>query len=126
MTSNPLRILHTLDRHLRNPFVLHIYGRSALALGYTDAPAETQATLDVDAILPVRDILKIEANDDCRRGPATVRAVGLRRSHCFLFVVIGYWLLVVGYPVPPSGSVVMGGFAGGYLLFGDQSLVIGG
>jgi hypothetical protein len=64
MTSNPLRILQTLDTHLRQPFTLYVYGRSALALGYPDAPAATQATMDVDAILPARDILEIEANDD--------------------------------------------------------------
>ena len=39
MTSNPLRILQTLDRHLHGPIVLYVYGRSALALGYPAAPA---------------------------------------------------------------------------------------
>jgi len=64
MTSNPLRILQTLDRHLHQPFDLYVYGRSALALGYPGAPAAMHGTMDVDAILPARDILAIEANDD--------------------------------------------------------------
>jgi hypothetical protein len=64
MTSNPLRILQTLDRHLHRAFDLYVYGRSALALGYPLAPAAMHATMDVDAILPARDILTIEANED--------------------------------------------------------------
>lgn len=64
MMSNPLRILQTLDKHLSQPFTLYIYGRSALALGFPSAPAVMQATMDVDAILPAKDILEIEANDD--------------------------------------------------------------
>src|SRR5690606_6362632 len=64
VTSNPLRILQTLDKHLRQAFTLHVYGRSALALGFPDAPAVMHATMDVDAILPARDILTIEASED--------------------------------------------------------------
>ena len=64
MTSNPQRILQVLDGPLRDPFTLYVYGRSALALGYPNAPAAVQGTMDVDAILPAKDILEIEANDD--------------------------------------------------------------
>lgn len=64
MKSNPLLILQALDRHLHQSFTLYVYGRSALALGFPDAPATMHATMDVDAILPARDILMIEANDD--------------------------------------------------------------
>lgn len=64
MTSNPLRILQTLDRHLHRPFDLYVYGRSALALGFPSASPAMQATMDVDAILPARDIMTIEANED--------------------------------------------------------------
>ena len=64
MTSNPQRILQVLDGHLRAPFTLYVYGRSALALGYPNSPAAVQGTMDVDAILPAKDILEIEANDD--------------------------------------------------------------
>jgi hypothetical protein len=64
MTSNPQRILHTLDRHLHSPFTLYVYGRSALALGFPYASAAMHSTMDVDAILPARDILAIESNED--------------------------------------------------------------
>jgi len=64
MISNPLQILQTLDRHLTAPFTLYVYGRSALALGFADAPADFHATMDVDAILPARDLRALEANED--------------------------------------------------------------
>jgi hypothetical protein len=62
--SNPLRILKALDGFLKAPFELIVYGRSALTLGYPEPPAEFSVTLDVDAILPSRDLKAIEANDD--------------------------------------------------------------
>ena len=62
--SNPLRILGSLDGFLKSPFELIVYGRSALALGYPDPPADFLVTLDVDAILPSKDLQAIEANDD--------------------------------------------------------------
>lgn len=64
MKSHPLRILEILDRHLRRPFDLYVYGRSALALGFPDAPQAMHATMDVDAILPTRDLIALEANED--------------------------------------------------------------
>ena len=64
VTNNPLCILQTLDRRLRSPFDLYIYGRSALALGFSESPAHFQATLDVDAILPSRDIQALEQSED--------------------------------------------------------------
>jgi len=64
MKSNPLRILETLDRFLHHSFRLYVCGRSALALGYRDAPAEYHATMDVDAILPSQDVRAIEADED--------------------------------------------------------------
>ena len=62
--SNPLRILRTLDRHLGSSFDLYIYGRSAIALGFPGAPARFEATMDVDAILPSRDVRALEQNED--------------------------------------------------------------
>jgi hypothetical protein len=59
--SNPLRILVALDGFLQAPFELIVYGRSALALGYPNPPAEFLATMDVDAILPSKDLQVIEA-----------------------------------------------------------------
>jgi len=64
MIDNPSRILAALDRHLHAPFTLYVYGRSALALGYSAAPAAYRATMDVDAILPARELAAIEANED--------------------------------------------------------------
>jgi len=64
VTNNPLSILQTMDRHLRLPFDLYIYGRSALALGFSESPARCQATMDVDAILPSRDVRALEQNED--------------------------------------------------------------
>jgi hypothetical protein len=51
--NNPLEILRTLDGHLSKPIELTLFGRSALALGYSDPPPEYGATLDVDGIIPV-------------------------------------------------------------------------
>lgn len=62
--SNPLTILKALDGFLKEPFELIVYGRSALALGYPDPPSDFLVTLDVDAILPSKDLQAIEANDD--------------------------------------------------------------
>jgi hypothetical protein len=53
--NNPLEILRTLDGHLTQPFELILFGRSALALGYPDAPSEYGATLDMDGIMPMTD-----------------------------------------------------------------------
>jgi len=64
VTNNPLRILQTLDRHLRSSFDLYIYGRSALALGFLQSPARFHATMDVDALLPAKDIQALEQNED--------------------------------------------------------------
>jgi hypothetical protein len=50
--SNPLRILKTLDRHLALPAEITLFGRSALALGFPQAPGHFHNTQDVDGILP--------------------------------------------------------------------------
>jgi hypothetical protein len=62
--SNPARILDALDRHLRAPFRLYLYGRAAIALGFPKAPEKMHATMDVDAILPTAEVGAIESNDD--------------------------------------------------------------
>lgn len=51
--SNPLRILRTLDWHLSLPAELTVFGRAALALGYSQAPDLFNNTQDVDALLPL-------------------------------------------------------------------------
>lgn len=85
--SNPLRILVALDGFLQAPFELIVYGRSALALGYPNPPAEFLATMDVDAILPSKDLQVIEANDDFWEAQEKVNEVfedsGLYFTHLF-------------------------------------------
>ncbi len=61
--NHPEHILRTLDGHLLHATRLILYGRSALAIGYPDAPAEFHATMDVDAILPEVEMAAIEADD---------------------------------------------------------------
>jgi len=51
--SNPLRILKTLDQHLKLPAEITLFGRSALALGYSQTPDHFHNTQDVDGILPL-------------------------------------------------------------------------
>src|SRR5262249_4750391 len=51
--NNPLRILQTLDRHLTKPAEITLFGRAALALGYSNCPPEFATTQDVDGILPL-------------------------------------------------------------------------
>jgi Nucleotidyltransferase of unknown function (DUF6036) len=107
MTSNPLRILQALDRHLHQPFELYVYGRSALALGFPAAPAAMHGTMDVDAILPARDILAIETNDDFWRAQEKANTElgdsGLYFTHLFedrQVILTPHWLArVVKLPV---------------------------
>jgi hypothetical protein len=49
--SNPLRILQSLDRHLTRPEEMTLFGRAALALGFSAALPGFHTTRDVDAIL---------------------------------------------------------------------------
>ena len=51
--NNPLRILVTLNGHLTQPAELTVFGRAALALGYTHTLPEFVTTHDVDGILPL-------------------------------------------------------------------------
>lgn len=87
MKSNPLRILEALDRHLSAEVTLYVYGRSALALGFPNAPAEYHATMDVDAILPHQELQAIEANEDFWRAQERVNQelgeAGLYFTHLF-------------------------------------------
>lgn len=87
LQSNPLTILKALDGFLSEPFELIVYGRSALALGYPNPPLDFQVTLDVDAILPSKDLQAIEANDDFWEAQDKVNALfadaGLYFTHLF-------------------------------------------
>ncbi len=54
--NNPARILQTLERHLKGPTELTIFGRAALALGFEQPPELVSHSLDVDAIIPASQI----------------------------------------------------------------------
>ncbi len=62
--SNPLRILRTLDRNLTLPAEITLFGRSALALGYPQAPRHFHNTQDVDGILPLAWLQPPDAHQD--------------------------------------------------------------
>lgn len=85
--NNPLRILQTLDRHLTAPAELTIFGRAALALGYSDSPAAFATTQDVDAILPLAWLAAADENLDFwqaqQRANAELEPDGLYLTHLF-------------------------------------------
>ena len=87
VSSNPLKILCTLDKFLKNPFELIVYGRSALVLGYPEVPGDYYVTMDVDAILPARDLEAIETNEDFWQAQdktnAALSDAGLYFTHLF-------------------------------------------
>ncbi len=62
--SNPLRILSTLDQNLTLPAEITLFGRSALALGYPNPPADVQSTQDVDGILPLSWMQPPDSHED--------------------------------------------------------------
>jgi hypothetical protein len=85
--SNPLRILRTLDQHLTAPDELTLFGRSALALGYTQAPAHFHSTRDVDGILPLAWLQPPDEHQDfwnaVQRTNAQLDPDGLYLTHLF-------------------------------------------
>lgn len=87
VNNNPLQILQTLDRHLSRSFDLYVYGRSAIALGFPASSERYQSTMDVDAILPGRDLQVIEANEDFWRAQVRTNeelgSTGLYFTHLF-------------------------------------------
>ena len=50
--DNPSRILRALDGKLDHEVELTVIGKSALWLGYDDAPEKFGSTLDVDSVVP--------------------------------------------------------------------------
>jgi len=70
--SNPLRILRLIDANLTQPLDLVIYGRGAIALGYSHPKVEHQATNDVDAIIPASGLEAFRQNEDFWRAQEQV------------------------------------------------------
>jgi hypothetical protein len=85
--SNPLRILGTLDQHLTLPAEITLFGRSALALGYAQAPDYFHNTQDVDGILPLAWLQPPDEHQDfwqaVQRTNAELEPDGLYLTHLF-------------------------------------------
>lgn len=85
--SNPLRILKTVDRYLTLPAEITLFGRSALALGYSPAAAHFHNTKDVDGILPLSWLQPPDGHEDFWRAVQLANAElepdGLYLTHLF-------------------------------------------
>ena len=85
--NNPLRILSTLDENLTSSAELTLFGRSALVLGYPQAPGHFQNTQDVDAILPMSWLQPPDEHQDfwqaVQRTNAALESDGLYLTHLF-------------------------------------------
>ncbi len=85
--NNPERILQALDRHLRQPTRIVLFGRAALALGYGAQGSAFGVTQDVDAILPAIEMARIEADrqfwDALEATNKELEPTGLYMTHLF-------------------------------------------
>ena len=85
--NHPELILTTLDGFLSSPRSLVLYGRSALALGYDEPEPAFAATMDVDAIIPLRELSILEADESfwnaVEQTNATLESSGLYITHLF-------------------------------------------
>ncbi len=85
--NNPDLILRTLDRHLKQPVELTLYGRAAFALGFAEREPHHEATQDVDAIIPLNQIEVLRADEqfwDARDATnRELEPLGLYITHLF-------------------------------------------
>jgi|SRR6266487_1503268 len=85
--SNPLRILRLLDQNLGEPTEITLFGRSALALGFPQAPGHFHNTRDVDGILPLAWLEPPEGQQDfwqaVQRTNVALESEGLYLTHLF-------------------------------------------
>lgn len=85
--SNPLRILNALDKHLSIPSELTLFGRAALALGYSPSHSHFHNTQDVDGILPLAWLEPPDLHEDfwlaLQRTNAELEPDGLYVTHLF-------------------------------------------
>jgi len=85
--SNPLRILKALAKHLASPAEITLFGRSALALGFPQAPNHFHNTQDVDGILPMPWLDPADTHQDfwqaVERTNAELESDGLYLTHLF-------------------------------------------
>jgi len=85
--NNPRQILETLDHHLTHRAEITVFGRAALALGYSESPIFLAATQDVDLILPLPWLAAEDENLDFwqaqQRTNAALQQQGLYLTHLF-------------------------------------------
>jgi hypothetical protein len=85
--SNPVRILTTLDRHLSLPAEITLFGRSAIALGFSHSPDYYHNTLDVDGILPLDWLEPTDGHQDfwqaVQQTNLELESEGLYLTHLF-------------------------------------------
>jgi len=85
--DNASLILVTLDRHLKSPARLVLYGRAALQLGFAEPPPDVAQSKDVDAIIPLADLDRLSADEgfwDAQEATnSELRAKGLYVTHLF-------------------------------------------
>ncbi len=80
-------ILQRLDGHLDHPVHLVLYGRAALQLGFDAPPADVAESKDVDAIVPLGDLVAMSADggfwDAQEATNMELRPKGLYITHLF-------------------------------------------
>jgi hypothetical protein len=85
--NNPGRILQTLDSYLQKETRVVLFGRAALALGFSTPDQAFGTTHDVDAILPSVEMARIEADgqfwDAIEKTNKDLESRGLYLSHLF-------------------------------------------
>ncbi len=85
--SNAERIVTALDAFLDHEISLVIYGRAALALGFSQPPEPVKRSLDVDVILRLSHAAALEADDQFWEAQEKVNAQldkdGLYMTHIF-------------------------------------------
>lgn len=85
--DNPTLILQTLDARLDHEVELTLIGKSALWLGFDDAPAHYGVTQDVDAVVPARqsELMNEDINfwDALSAANAELEELGIYLTHIF-------------------------------------------
>jgi hypothetical protein len=85
--NNPLRILRAFDANLHDRTEVTLFGRAALALGFSHAPSNFHLTKDVDAILPFDWLAAQDENMDFwlaqQKTNAELSPEGLYLTHLF-------------------------------------------
>ena len=86
--NNPRAILSMLVSFLERETRVVLYGRAALALGFSAAPEAFTVTRDVDAILPGAELAAIEADEQFWRAldrtNCALEPSGLYMTHLFV------------------------------------------